>query len=901
MLICISCEIEVDEGLTACPKCGGSLDEVLDDELDDLEEEEETEEGVEEGEDEAPAGPEEPAPAPEPPAPPESPVEAPSEPSAPQSPDPAPPEPPVETPPPSPPEEEPAAKEKTDKDKDKEEERRLRREKARERREKRGKTDRIKKERPERKKREKREKPERKKKDKTDRKKRGKEKEPAKPKEPKSIRLSQRRLPVLLATWMTLFVSLYMISDFVIALMVGQRHALQVLLGAAGLMAAAFLFGHGRLGRLGAFTLGICGLAAGVFFKFSWSLENYLFIVAMFGYNLVLIFTLLGKGWFLRTALGFVFSLLVMVGCLGSLALDFVPGIAYKHAEDAVGMVDQALNTMDEAKIAEARKYPEQSLKMHQELLTYLDKIPFDKLPDFGKTGLYFLLGQTRVSRLYFTPVRLQRKIYQLSPELARKTETITFTGADWVELAEPSVEQDTVKILRPGWEEKKEEDPDGLGESKHFVPGFDFEVEYGGLGEKSRVRRMATGNVPDGEPVQVEYQYFSTARSEMIESAWTYVLGAKNFLTGGDPSQYGPAIGEEFGKPSGGKVLLDNRGRRMLENFLFFDSQYVWIHAEKAITLLAEGTAAGDEAKIAEGRKKAEEVLTFYEKELFNTLGWLLKMVDPDDDQHRNGADLLGDNEYPFIFLNFVRLHWALYEAGGKKPEDAKTHFEPARSQMVQAREIVTAGEPVKARELMQRRINRYEQREIRLWFARWRIALKLLDQIETEQERLDQIAGTAPQQEKLVEQPGWDRKKDSENRGVYRLMMKGWTVVPAKGEILFTVELRDPANLLEGKGLPVFRDFQLRREMLFFELGIVSGGPNESKLRFTLKEMLGTDPDGKVVEGQVFPTEIRQAAWIAGEQEIINPQFEWGKSKTPEWWDDVQGVKVVIEITRG
>ncbi|MHC5078875.1 MAG: hypothetical protein ACYTHN_07640, partial [Planctomycetota bacterium] len=275
MLICLNCEIEVPEGSAACPQCGGSVEEVSEEEYEYVEEGAEVEEEVGGAPDLSGAEPaysaEEAAPYEEAPPPDETPPhdepppseQAPPFPETPEAPAaesgfPAPgaadafPPPSTTEPPPGGPLGAPAL--------DDEEKKRDRKERAAKRRaaklEKEGKKE----ARPRR--------------DKVSA-------MPKPPEAPKSIRLEQRRPPVLLATLVTLFVSLYFLVDFVGSILYPPLHFLQAGLFLWGFISCLFLYGHGRWGRGGAFLLGLLSIGAGIFFMIKFKQENFIFLVAM--------------------------------------------------------------------------------------------------------------------------------------------------------------------------------------------------------------------------------------------------------------------------------------------------------------------------------------------------------------------------------------------------------------------------------------------------------------------------------------------------------------------------------------------------------------------------------------------------------------------------------------------
>ncbi len=845
MLICVNCEIEVEEGQEKCPKCGGSLDEILD---------EEVEEGLEEDEgfgDEEPAG--------EPQAAEAGKEAAPAGAGAPAGGG-----------------EAPAGAAAGAEDKKDREER---------------KKDRIRdrKSRPE-----KAERPGKDRKGKTDRK--PKETVPEKPKPPKSIWLSQRRAPVLLASVMMLFFSLYMIADCVIAFLMSQNHPMQAFLGAGGLLAAAFLYGHGKLGRWGAILIGVMVLAASVYFKTTFNLENYAFIFAVVCFNLMLAVTLFGKGWFLRTAAGFVLSVPVVVGCLISLVFDFIPVAASKQADEALDIIAKAEATLDLAKIEEARATaPVPAMEMYKEILGHLDKVPFDKIPEKPRGIIYMFMGRLRISRMYFKPVTLQKKVFMLSPDLLPQTnpegEDLALEGGAWTSIPKTGIEQGSVKILKPGFKPKDQDDI----ESVWFTQGLDYEIEYGGVAAQTRIRRMATGNMPETGKFKVFYMCMNDQRDAVLEEAMTYVRKAKDFVTGAAPGQIGPVLGEIYGKQaSGGKLVLDANGQSMLEHFLYFDAQHIWLRADAACKAVEEGLKGGDRAKVEEGSAKGKELIEFFDNELFNTLGWMIQKMDAADSPGDNAEKILGSDEYPFLYYNNARVYWNLYLASERKTE---ADFEQARSRMIQMKEIITNNEPVKFRQQAEKIVARYLNRDVPLWVNRWRKAVELDDLILAEQDRIAAAKGEGPEKDVPKDMGGWDRSSGADGGGISRNSVEGNSVTGKA--VKFHLEIRDPGNLLEGKSLPSFRDFQLRRNRVVMEIGIVTAGQSGGKIKFAFKSITCLDKEGEEAAEPKFNL-VNQLEWVGEHEKFFNPEINYDEIEETAF-KAIEAVRIVMEISRG
>ncbi len=838
MLICINCEIEVDEGQGKCPQCGGPLDEILDEEVEDnLDADEETASAEAAGEGGAAAAPAEA----------EAGAAAGGEAGASEG-------------------QKDAAKAEPG------------REKGRDRKAKS----------------ERKERPPRDKKAAAE--KRGrKDKAPAAPeppKPPKSIWLSQNRAPVLVATFATLFFSLYLIADFVIALLVEQNHPMNVFLGAGGLLSAIFLWGHGKLGRLGAIVLLILATAGGIFFKIQYNLENYAFLTAVVCYDLIVILTLFGKGWFLRASAGFILTIPLFAGCIVSLALDFLPIAATKKADEALDAMKQAEATVDLEKIEAARSTePAAALAVYKDLFAYIDKVPFDKIPESLRGVAYAFMGRQRTSKLYYKPVTLMKKVYQFAPDLIPQPDVngreMKFDGGNWVEIAEKGVEQGSVKILKPG---RKPTDIDDL-ESPWFLE-IDFEVEYGGLKGTTRLRRLVTGNVPEGQAVRVFYKYQNDQREGLLEEAMGYVRKAKDFLTGAAPDQIGPVIGALYSKPRGSKIELDARGVDMLDHFLYFDAQYVWAVSDKACMLIEEGMKNGDQAKLDEGLAKAAEVAGFYDKELFNTLGFLIQKVDPEDDPGNKAKSLLGNDEFPFVYYNNARVCWNIYIAGRKKTE---ADFESARQRMVQMKEIVTSNEPVKFKMQAGKILQRHESNDRPLWANRWRKAVELDDLIYAEQERIAAEKGEAPKQVKPEAMPGWSITKE-DGEGAYRNSVDSYNVFGKPVKIM--IEIYDADNILEGKTPPSFKDFQVRRDRMPMEIGIVEAGTAGGKIKFVFKSITAIDKEGADMPEPEFVLEDPSEA-VGEEGKFINPEINYAKIED-EKLKTAETLKIIIEISR-
>ncbi|GEM_PF-2623702 len=725
-------------------------------------------------------------------------------------------------------------------------------------------------------------------------------------KPPKSVRLTQRRLPVLIGALLTLFLSLYFAGDFVVSILVGSVHYLQAGLFLWGAVSFLFLMGHGRWGRGGALLLGVLGLGAGVFFMLKFQQENYLFLLGMGFYALAMLITTTGKGWFFRSLGGLILAPVVMVCCLASLALDFVPPYivkspSLKAIETSKSESSKYLGNWE--KMDEACQPLRDALETNEKVLKYFEMVPWGELKGAEFVAFKFM-GSTRVMDLYYYPMLLEFSLYAYNSRTkVTKDEPLVLEGAEPEPLSEPGVLEETIEVT--------------LKDGSKCHSAFDYKVETGGRFEPTRIMRVeGSENIPDGATVAVTYEHRNHDRFEHIEASSTFAAGVTDILTGGmDIGQVGEAVGSRYGDATDGGYTLprDKMGYQLLRQLFKIEVLYLDRKSNEAAYEIGEALEADpvDSARLDERVERAEALKNRFEVErdgvmdgLLVLIQWMNEKLDTGETlKHRTARHMIGDSEFDMIFFNYSRLLNALHDTYEEPYEgEGRKILEEAQYHLLQGQKAVLPGKEIIAEMDFRRQVARILSSPSTTHHdeLRWKKVLELMAVLARKKRELGEATGEGGMQSEEVGRLAWTADKNSIGIKMWTVTLKAM-VVPGAAEIPFEIRLLDPQGIVDESRTPFVRGLLLRtgrgqkQESAGFQGELFCHNAPEKGLKFALTEFKVLKPDGSIAHEFGEPARreyvVQQGHWV-------DPQLEWSAELDTLNFDPTPEHKAVLVV---
>ncbi|MHC4599957.1 MAG: hypothetical protein ACYS47_13220 [Planctomycetota bacterium] len=733
-------------------------------------------------------------------------------------------------------------------------------------------------------------------KDKKDKKSARERKKERPPRPRKSVRLEQRRLPVLLGALITLLVSAYFGADFVGSILYQPIHFLQAGLCLWGLISVLFLLGHGRWGRAGAFILGFISLAAGVFFMLKFKQENFVFMLAMLSYIVTVFVTMTGKGWFFRTLAGLILLPVVVALCAASLALDFIPSFFILNPGNEA--LTAANNLVDEgSKDPDTIQAPlTEALAEIGEIHGYWNHVPWDELGPV-QYQLFNFLGHKRILHLYNTPFKLNMGLYRHAWKYRAREEEVELKGTEPVALAHTGVDPETLTV----------ETDDG----QECLSGRDFDVEFGSRFTPTTLRRAASSQILlDPGKVKVKYRSINHDKFTHLEDAMPFSEKVLGLLTvGGGLSALGEAIGSQYGKAEGTKYDLEvteaKFGLDLLRNLLALEVYYFEGKASRLIAQIEQGLKAEppDTAKVNAAAEEAKKLMERLERDsdgdsknddgLFFLLGWMKDKLDPPDVPDKMARSLLGRQEFNLLFFTAARLYNALNDTTSDAYSgEGKEYLELALQLEFDAWKNVTAlDDPTEMgvrRQIgtIMERTNDYNQTK------RWKEVLLLMAVLNRKRREVAEIDGDGPTREK-VDLLEWTPAENSLGIPQKNTTIECVTFAGVKVPMVF--EILDRDGIMEGKRYPTVKDFKLTREgfsgQLYCHDAPVTG------LRIILQECKVLKATGGVFKEFDRPTPPAKDSYDVEAGQWIAP-FEWLAELDTLEGDVTEDMKVVVTL---